>query len=376
MSIAITAVKLILNLIFAVMKLFPVKDRVSLISRQSDKPSVDFLMLQKEIKSQSPTTDVRVLCHKLDGMPGIGYIPVLLGQMAAIASSKAVVIDTYCIAVSLLKQRKETEIIQIWHALGALKRFGRSIAGNRGEGRSLRLARVMNMHGNYSHVLCSSRNCFAAYEEAFGYDESCMLEGSLPRVDLLMSACYRTETAAKIAAKYPQIDRAPGEGRKVVVYAPTFRMKGDIGGALEALKNEMSGTGNILVIKPHPLMNVKAENSRRFIVDTDFSTMEMLFAADVVICDYSAIVFEAALLTKPVCFYAFDLDTYAGSRSFYLDYEKDMPGEVCRTASEVKNAVERDDFDLERVKTFADRYVTCREGATGRLVSFILQTGK
>ena len=50
MSIAITAVKLILNLIFAVMKLFPVKDRVSLISRQSDKPSVDFLMLQKEIK--------------------------------------------------------------------------------------------------------------------------------------------------------------------------------------------------------------------------------------------------------------------------------------------------------------------------------------
>ena len=122
MSIAITAVKLILNLIFAVMKLFPVKDRVSLISRQSDKPSVDFLMLQKEIKSQSPTTDVRVLCHKLDGMPGIGYIPVLLGQMAAIASSKAVVIDTYCIAVSLLKQRKETEIIQIWHALGTLKK--------------------------------------------------------------------------------------------------------------------------------------------------------------------------------------------------------------------------------------------------------------
>ena len=75
------------------------------------------------------------MCHKLDGMPGIGYIPVLLGQMAAIASSKAVVIDTYCIAVSLLKQRKETEIIQIWHALGALKRFGRSIAGNRGEGK-------------------------------------------------------------------------------------------------------------------------------------------------------------------------------------------------------------------------------------------------
>ena len=71
-------------------------------------------------------------------------------------------------------------------------------------------------------------------------------------------------------------------------------------------------------------MKLCIEDRPGVILDDTFSTEEMLYIADCVIADYSAIVFEAALLNKPMCFYAFDLDEYMASRSFYLDYEKDM----------------------------------------------------
>ena len=64
MSIAITAVKLILNLIFAVMKLFPVKDRVSLISRQSDKPF---------LSGPSGSGKSTITHAVLDSMPGLVF---------------------------------------------------------------------------------------------------------------------------------------------------------------------------------------------------------------------------------------------------------------------------------------------------------------
>ena len=119
MTFAIAIFRGFLNLIYALFKLLPVRDKVTLISRQSDSASEDFLMLKAEIEKQSPKTEVKILSKKLRKSPGalISYIGHIFVQMYHIATSKTVVIDSYCIAVSVLKQRRSLRVVQIWHAM-------------------------------------------------------------------------------------------------------------------------------------------------------------------------------------------------------------------------------------------------------------------
>jgi predicted glycosyltransferase len=50
---------------------------------------------------------------------------------------------------------------------------------------------------------------------------------------------------------------------------------------------------------------------------------ELLALADVVVTDYSSVIFDASLLGTPMVFYCPDFDTY--ERDFYLDYPADLP---------------------------------------------------
>lgn len=373
MTFAIAIFRGFLNLIYAVFKLLPVRNKVTLISRQSDSASEDFLMLKAEIEKQSPKTEVKILSKKLRKSPGalISYIGHIFVQMYHIATSKTVVLDSYCIAVSVLKQRRSLRVVQIWHAMGALKRVGLSILGEE-EGSNPKLAKAMRMHRNYTHVLASGKACVKPFAEAFGCDEKSIVIGSLPRVDRLMSEDIRQRTIDKIFDIYQELKQAKDCDKKIIVYAPTFRKHKDISTEIEDLINTISSEERIIVIKKHPLMKLCIEDRPGVIIDDTFSTEEMLYIADYVIADYSAIVFEAALLNKPMCFYAFDLDEYMASRSFYLDYEKDMPGAICKDVDEVETVLKDFCFDLEAVKNFAHNYVEKTEGVTKELANLVL----
>lgn len=373
MTFVIALFRGFLNLIYALFKLLPVRDKVTLISRQSDFPSEDFLMLKAEIEKQSPKTEVKILSKKLRKSPGalISYIGHIFVQMYHIATSKTVVLDSYCIAVSVLKQRRSLRVVQIWHAMGALKRFGLSILGEE-EGSDPKLAKAMRMHRNYTHVLASGKACVKPFSEAFGCLEKSVVIGSLPRVDRLMSEEIKQRTIDKIFDIYQELRQAKDCDKKIIVYAPTFRKHKDISVEIEDLINKISSEDRIIVIKKHPLMKLCIEDRPGVIVDDTFSTEEMLYIADCVIADYSAIVFEAALLNKPMCFYAFDLDKYMASRSFYLDYEKDMPGAICKDVDEVETVLKDFRFDLEAVRNFAHNYVEKTEGVTKELANLVL----
>lgn len=58
----------------------------------------------------------------------------------------------------------------------------------------------------------------------------------------------------------------------------------------------------------------------------DFSTNDFMFVSDMLITDYSSVIFEYALLKKPIGFFCYDLAIY--DRGFYLNYPDDLPGEV------------------------------------------------
>lgn len=373
MTFAIAIFRGFLNLIYAVFKLFPVRNKITLISRQSDSASEDFLMLKTELKKQSPDTEVKILCKKLRNSPPalFSYMGHILVQMYHIATSRTVVLDSYCIPISILKQRKKLRVIQIWHAMGALKKFGLSIRGEE-EGSNPKLAKAMRMHRNYTCVIASGKSCIKPFAEAFGCSEEIIEIASLPRVDRLMSDKQKQSVKDKIFDRYPELKQAKDYNKSIIVYAPTFRKRRDISSEIESLIDEIKAEDRIIVIKKHPLMELSMEESKGVIIDKSFSTEEMLYIADYVISDYSAIVFEAALLEKHMCFYAFDLDEYKASRSFYLDYDSEMPGDICRTAYEVETALRDSHFDVEAVRRFARSYVEKTDDVTKDLAGIVL----
>ena len=373
MTFAIAIFRGFLNLIYAVFKLFPVRNKITLISRQSDSASEDFLMLKTELKKQSPDTEVKILCKKLRKSPPalFSYMGHILVQMYHIATSRTVVLDSYCIPISILKQRKKLRVIQIWHAMGALKKFGLSIRGEE-EGSNPKLAKAMRMHRNYTCVIASGKSCIKPFAEAFGCSEEIIEIASLPRVDRLMSDKQKQSVKDKIFDRYPELKQAKDYNKSIIVYAPTFRKRRDISSEIESLIDEIKAEDRIIVIKKHPLMELSMEESKGVIIDKSFSTEEMLYIADYVISDYSAIVFEAALLEKRMCYFAFDLDEYKASRSFYLDYESDMPGAVCRNAYEVEAALRDFHFDVEAVRSFAHSYVEKTDYVTKDLAGIVL----
>lgn len=356
----------VLNLIFALMKLLPVQNKVTFISRQSDDKSEDMELVEAELIKRAPQIKLVFLCKKLEGNPAhkAAYCFHVARQMYHIATSKAVVLDSYCIAVSVLKQRKSLVVIQMWHALGALKRFGLSIVGE-DEGSSRALAESMAMHKNYTCVLASGRACAPHFAQAFGYDEDSIRVMTLPRVDRLTDPEFARQTAARVRREYPQL-----ENKKVVVYAPTFRKGRDISADVNGLAEKFDGDEYIFVLKKHPLMKEKCDGC---LTDEKFSTLEMLFAADYVVCDYSAVIFEAAILKKPMFFYAFDYDAYGAARDFYIDYMKEMPGVISADPSDIAEAIKKDDYDLARIDEFSHKFVEKQENCAADLAEMIIE---
>lgn len=361
-----------IKVLFAIIKLFPVQNKITIASRQSDRESQDIQMLKEELQRQAPDVKVVTLCRTFGGsiFHMLGYAPHFLRQLWHIGTSKAVVIDSYCMGVSVPKQRKNTIVLQMWHALGALKKFGLSIAGEKSEGRSSEVADAMNMHHNYTNVLISSEACRDAYKEAFGYDDESMLVGSLPRVDAITDIEYQKNTSLRIYNQFPEL-----KNKKIIVYAPTFRKDKDISAEVLELNKAAAEKGFTLIVKKHPLMEIgESQNGEAVIFEAEgFSTLETMSIADYVICDYSAVVFEAALMGKPLFFYAFDFDEYEGSRSFYIDYKAEMPGFITGNPYKLIDVIENNQYDLDIVKQFADKYISVQNNCTEKLASWLIE---
>ncbi len=350
-----------LNGIYSIFKLFPVKKKITYISRQSNELSVDFQLVIREMKRRHPEykqiTLIRMIGKSIPDK--IGYCFHMLRQMYHIATSEMVVLDTYCIAVSLLHQRKSLIVVQMWHALGAMKKFGYSIL-DKGEGTKRSLAEAMRMHKNYTYVLSSSEFCSRFFAEAFHVSMKQMVVLPLPRLDLLCDTKHITDVREKILQQYPQLS---DKRKKTIVYAPTFRKKGggfeekELETAAERLAEAVDYDRYNLVAKFHPL-SVCTLHNKNVIQDITFSTIDFCQMADVVILDYSAVVFEVAMLGKPMYFYAFDYDSYMKNRDVYIDFKKYVPGVITGDPQKLMAAIDNNESDAGQQNEFRDLMIS------------------
>ena len=357
-----------LRFIYCFFKLLKTKNKVVLISRQSNNISGDFRMLGDELKSKH-NLQVVYLCRTLDGgvdstiFTKISYGFHMFTQMYHLATSKVCVLDSYSPVVCILNHKKSLKIVQIWHSIGVMKKFGWQIIGNQ-EGSSETIAKVMKMHRNYDVIYCAGEKCKQVLIEGFNADDSKMRVFPLPRVDLLKDKNYIAETKEKIYQKYPQLKE-----KETVLYAPTFRKNEEgFNDSFNKLVECFDFDKYNLVVKLHPLTNVEFDESK-VIADKDFSTFQMMCCADKFISDYSCMIYEAGIMGIPLYFYNYDMDLYENNRGLEIDYNI-LPGFKAGNANELVKSLELP-YDFEYHSQFINTMITNTNDCTVNMAADI-----
>lgn len=359
----------ILQALYLLFKRLPSKQKISFISRQSNMASLDFILLSEKIQQMHPDYEQAMLCRKIeDGfLLKLKYCCHLLVQMYHLATSKIVILDSYSILVSVLSHKSDLLIIQMWHSVGTMKKFGYSILDQK-EGSSSKIAYIMRMHANYDYILAASDGYKTHLAEGFNYPLSKIITLPLPRVELLKDETYAKQKKEEIYKFYPQLKH-----KKTILYVPTFRKSNDSSfqNAIIELADAVNYENYNLIIKAHPLAGFSGEHSQA-IIDSHFTSFDMLFACDYIISDYSCIIYEAAILKRPIYLYDYDYREYMGSRDIYMDYKKEMPDTICTTAAETVQAIENNICDPEDIENLLHKYVyTGSQHETQDIVEFI-----
>lgn len=366
------------NFIYCFFKLLPTTKKITMISRQSNKRTIDFELLENKLKEKMPNYKVKVLCKELKGgakatiRNKIKYVFHCLTQMYNISTSQVVILDSYCILVSVLKHKKSLKVIQMWHSMGTMKKFGYQIL-DKEEGSSSKMANSMKMHKNYNYVFASGEAYAKQLEEGFNCGIDKIRIYSLPRVDLLTSNTYKKEISKKIYEVYPII-----KNKKNIVYCPTFRKdEKRFNEELNKMIEKVDTNKYNLILKLHPLSKMKIDIDKEgIIMDKQFTGMDMLFIADYVISDYSCIIYEAAVLNIPLYFFAFDLAEYMKTRGLTIDYKKELPGVISENIEGILDSIETKKYDMEELQCFRKKYIENIENTTEKIVDFVLEIVK
>jgi CDP-ribitol ribitolphosphotransferase len=124
----------------------------------------------------------------------------------------------------------------------------------------------------------------------------------------------------------------------------------------------------VVIFKMHPFVRTPLaipEAFRDRLIDatrTSLDVNDLMFVVDLLITDYSSIVYEYAALGRPMLFFAYDLDEYIASRDFYEPFESFVPGRIVRTFDALLEAIRRDDYQIEKIAPFVARHYAYTDG--------------
>lgn len=277
------------------------------------------------------------------------------------------------------RRRDGQVVVQTWHGT-PLKRIAHDIADVRFADPTY-LEKLSVETPNWSVLLSPNRFSTPILRRAFRFDGE-VLESGYPRNDVLRRG--RDVTAARVRAGLGLPD-----GKKVVLYAPTWRDDEYYGAGRYKLQLQLDldraaaalGDDHVLLVRSHP--NVADEIPQAgggFVWDVSRypDIADLLATTDILITDYSSVMFDFANTGRPMLFFTYDLEHYRDKlRGFYVDFEAEAPGPLLGTSDEVIDAL-RDIGAVTRryrdaYQEFAARACDLDDGhATARVVDRML----
>ncbi|AWZ03801.1 MULTISPECIES: bifunctional glycosyltransferase family 2 protein/CDP-glycerol:glycerophosphate glycerophosphotransferase [unclassified Streptomyces] len=289
-----------------------------------------------------------------------------------------------------LTKRPGTTYIQTWHG-SALKRMGfhepRTKAQDRAGQRRFQAA-----VDRFDHFLIRSEHDARTLAKGFRLRDEVLLRTGYPRNDALVAA-HRSEAHSGERVRGPLAGEfGIDPEKKVLLYAPTFRANAD--GAVEGFEfpfdveefADRLGDRFTLLVRTHYLNSVTLPPSvagRVIDVSKHHDITPLLALADGLITDYSSVMFDYAVLDRPMLFFAYDYEKYANDiRGTYFDLKEKAPGPVVATADELLQALAAFDEADAKYAEARQRFLTefgeyDRGDAAARIVEkFFTRSGK
>ena len=254
-------------------------------------------------------------------------------------------------------KKKKTVFLNTWHCIPT------NYMGNAVDGRKdfdWRKTDYICCSGEYE-VPIIIRDC-VAYEKN-------ILRSGLPRNDILYH--YTEEMKQELRHRL-----GIGDQKKVLLYAPTWRDSTDFGINYELKppidweqwRRELEDD-YVVLMRTHPYTNkLCGIEFDDFILDcSEYPDVnELLIIADVLISDYSSIMFDYSILEKPMICFGYDYDEYVKHRGFYFDLDQDLPNGIIRSDREVLDLIQSMDYKEQCGKTreLKDKYIMYGGNAT------------
>lgn len=367
LKVLIYILKGILRFIYFFLKAFPTKkEKVVFCSRQSNDIPLDFELIEEALIKKNPSIKCVNICRHIGSgvLEYVKFAGALLKSMYHIGTSSVCVIDSYWPAVSLLRHKESLTVIQIWHAIGKIKKSGYQTIGKK-SGRKKEYARLLNMHGNYDYVVAGAEAWNKYYCESFGITEEKILNYGLPRIDYLINT--EDKNKREFFKKYPELKSC-----KIILYAPTFRknMRSRWTDIIKAFENE----NYILIIKNHPGQILNRINGMNQVYYLDeWKTIDLIAVSDYIITDYSAISLEAAVLKKQVYFWVYDYDEYMENNGLNIDIMQEAQGYAFKDIKTLLESIKTNVYEKENMYKFCDKYLPKEIGkATDKITNTII----
>ncbi len=228
---------------------------------------------------------------------------------------------------SIIKKRKNQIYLQLEHSNGVFKKCGYDVTG-------IHPGYPASFTREWDYFVASDKRLLAEIRSSTGYEGKGVVTG-VARTDIIVN---RSEELKEELLKKINIQK---NNRKIVMYAPTFREKDLTDWTNELPVKEFGKMKDCLfLIRLHP--QAKGINPKIKLPDNviDLSryndTQDILLVSDLLISDYSTIVWDFTLMHRPTIFYMYDLEEYIKERNgFDIDIDKELPGPMCKTPEEL-----------------------------------------
>lgn len=231
-----------------------------------------------------------------------------------------------------ITRRRGTTYLQTWHGT-PLKKMGFDAPSLR-NGTPARRAREKAMIERWDELLVPSEYFVDTFVKSHRYDGR-LLRTGLPRNDRLVG----TPDPVHVEELRERLTLPPD--RKVLLYAPTFRDRDRQRGKRSTVPFDMQrmyetlGDEYLLLIRTHYLDQFRLPKQwMHFARDVSryHDVTELMLVADVLVTDYSSVMFDYANTGRPMIFYAHDYEDYIRDqeRGTYFDLAEEGPGPVVR----------------------------------------------
>jgi CDP-glycerol glycerophosphotransferase len=240
--------------------------------------------------------------------------------------------------------------VQLWHGV-SIKEIGlRNLAGGRALGPHF--ARVLATCGDYAAMVATSAAAEAEWRRWFAFERFAPV--GYPRNDVLHREPTRIDLANVDLDAYERARGALADGRRVFLYAPTFRDadKGrwllDVG--LDRIAQAVLRNGDCLIVNLHPVEQQLIPQLQPQLPDVVFvqprtDCYPLLRQTTALITDYSSVMFDYLQLDRPILLFRPDHERYTErSRKLFDDKLKELPGPMFTDAGALLAQLKRPDL--------------------------------